>query len=63
MAKQKKKRKAPEATNVYFGVRVDRELVEKLRQRAREHDRKVGAELNRVLRKALALEEDAEGGG
>lgn len=61
MAK-KKVNSAParERQNVYFGIRCDRVLVEKLRRRARANDRNVGAELNRILRKAL--EQDAKGG-
>jgi hypothetical protein len=50
---QRMKRKLPPDANVYFGVRISRELVDRLRRRARDNDRNLGAELNRILRNAL----------
>jgi polyhydroxyalkanoate synthesis regulator phasin len=38
---------------VYFGVRLDAELVDEIRERARQNERKIGAEMGRILRAAL----------
>jgi len=43
--------------SVFFACRIDRELADQFRQRARANDRTIGAELNRVLRAALAQPE------
>jgi hypothetical protein len=51
MKKTKTKRKA--ATTVYFGCRIDAELAEQVRQRARDYHRPVGAELALILEFAL----------
>ena len=48
---KKTKRKA--ATTVYFGCRIDAELAEQVRQRARDYRRPIGAELARILEFAL----------
>ena len=40
--------------SVFFACRIDREVADQFRQRARANDRTIGAELNRVLRAALA---------
>ena len=44
--------------NVFFGCRIDRELADRLRQRAADNGRTIGSELNRVLRAALAEKGD-----
>jgi Arc-like DNA binding domain len=48
---RKTKRKA--ATTVYFGCRLDAELVEQVRERAERNRRPIGAELARILEYAL----------
>ncbi len=44
--------------NIFFGCRIDRDLVDRIRERAKENDRTIGAEMNRVLRAALAPEKE-----
>jgi hypothetical protein len=58
MRKQGEARKGSE--NVYFGVRIDADLIELLKQRARQDDRTIGGELNYILRKTL--QEQRKGG-
>ena len=38
---------------MYFGVRLDADLVDEIRERARQNERKIGAEMGRILRAAL----------
>lgn len=59
----KTKRKSPAggtAKRIYFGARLDRELVDRLRRRALENDRSVGQELGRILRSAFNQEAGSE---
>ena len=39
--------------NENFSARIDVELIEALKKRARDDDRTIGATLNRILREAL----------
>jgi hypothetical protein len=39
---------------VYFGCRLDAALVDEIRERARQNERKIGAEMGRILWNALA---------
>jgi polyhydroxyalkanoate synthesis regulator phasin len=38
---------------VYFGARLDADLVDEIRERASQNERKIGAEMGRILRAAL----------
>lgn len=51
--RMKKKTRSKTSKTVYFGVRLDADLVEEIRERARQNERKIGAEMGRVLRAAL----------
>ena len=58
MRKTKAKRAAAKRQNqVFFGVRLDLEVVDLLRERAKRNDRTIAGETNRVLRMALAQPE------
>jgi polyhydroxyalkanoate synthesis regulator phasin len=46
--------KKAKSKTVYFGVRLDADLVDEIRERARKNERKIGAEMGRILRAALA---------
>jgi plasmid stability protein len=52
MRKQGKARKG--SNNIYFGVRCDPQLIERLRQRAAANRRGIGQELNHIIEQALA---------
>jgi len=55
MRQTKAKRTAAKRTNlVFFGVRLERQVVDRLRERAKRNERTIAAETNRVLRAALA---------
>jgi hypothetical protein len=58
MRKQGEERKGSD--NVYFGVRIDADLIELLKRRARQEDRTIGGMLNHILRKTL--QEERKGG-
>jgi hypothetical protein len=59
MRKQRTSKSEQKATT-YFACRMPVDVVQKLRDRAREQDRTIGAELSRILRRALEEQEAAK---
>ena len=49
----RRRMKKARSKTVYFGVRLDADLVDEIRERARQNERKIGAEMGRILRAAL----------
>jgi hypothetical protein len=60
MRKQVISKREKKATTTYFACRMPVDVVQKLRDRAREQDRTIGAELSRILRRALEEQEAAK---
>lgn len=57
MATKSKRTVIRRSPNKFVGLRIDPDLVQQVRERAKENERSIGNEFNRVLRAGLATQE------